>query len=264
MESGMMMLAGPSGAGKSQMAMQLAAKLTIGASDWAGYKIDTHGATQKVVYLSLEMNEQGVNEFTDKMEAVFPADVHDVLDKQVLFFASYESFKLDLEPPQGTARRKLEQFLTATPDITGIVVDTLGAASDGGLLDEVKVRRTVSWLKHIRAKYNVWIILLAHTRKESTDVKRREWVLDDIYGVQAIQADLDTAFILHELTRNSILRLVNVKTRYGPKADGVNLRRNSQTLWLERTSEGVKLDEKLDKTEIKDDDDFDLEADDWS
>jgi len=240
--NGQMLLAGKTGVGKSQLAIGMAARLVLGAKDWAGFKISVP-TQQRVFYASLEMDEQGVKYTTDHLAQVLSASQLERLEENLLFMATLDSVKLDIEG-RGSARSfieaKLKQFQP-----TGFVLDTLGAATTKGLGDEVAVRNTMDWIKKLRSKYKVWVVLIAHPRKDPPQQKNQILTLDDVYGSQIQQADLDSAFILGAIKGQSeYRRLYNVKRRFGPEASAVTLRRSSN-LWLERTDEQV--DEKKDK-----------------
>jgi len=255
-DSGMLMLAGASGVGKSQLSIGMCARLVLGAAEWAGLPITTGGVQQKILYLSLEMDQHGVKYTTDHMSQVLNEESLVLLEENLVFHATLESYKLDnTSRGKGSARSELEAYFKEQPGFTGLVVDTLGSATSKGLMDEVNVRSTIDWLKHLRGTYGLWITLLAHPRKEGNDSKRKELTIDDIYGSQLQQADLDSAFILSKVQgQQGFLKLQNVKTRFGPDGHGVILRRNSN-LWLEKTNQVIS------EAPTGKSDDFDLEDD---
>lgn len=260
--NGQLLLAGKSGVGKSQLAIGLAARLVLNAKEWAGFKINVT-TQQRVFYASLEMDEQGVKYTTDHLAQVLADKQLEVLEENLLFMATLDPVKLDIDG-RGSARKYIEDRLKQFKP-TGFVLDTLGAATTKGLGDEVAVRNTMDWVKKLRSKFNVWVVLIAHPRKDPPQNKNQVLTLDDVYGSQIQQADLDAAFILSGIKgQPEYRRLHNVKRRFGPEAGAVTLQRTSN-LWLERTDKQVdeKKDKEAEYVDLDEDDGPQFEPEGW-
>lgn len=264
-ENGVMILAGDAGVGKTQAGIQIAAKIVLGAKSWAGIPIKVE-KPQKVLYLSLEMDQHGLDDFTNRMQAVLPAEALQRLEERLQFFASLDRFKLDTEVTKATPhppRKQVETWIKSE-GFTGVVIDTLRASISESLQDDQSVTHLIEWTQTMRSKYGVWFIILAHPRKLGSGQrhKDRELSLDEIYGSRVIGDMVDSAFALvMKDKKNDILQLQNLKTRYKQGTSPVNLRR-TPNLWLEPTSQVPESD--LDPGDFQlEDDTFNLEGPEW-
>jgi len=238
---GQVMLVSQPGVGKSQMAIDLSIRLVLGKSDWVGHKIDTSGIPQKVLYLSLEMTELDVRYFTDKMSYLLPQDELERLDKNFLFHCTIENFKLDVEANNGLSARGPIEATLQDAGYTGLVIDSLRATTSKGLLDDIAVRNTMDWVKTLRSRFGIWVLILAHTRKIPRDARRGVLTLDDIFGSQIQQADLDAAFALVKVEgMEGYLDLYSLKARFGPDKKPIRLLRNAQLI-LEKSNQSVEV-----------------------
>ena len=239
---GQVMVASQPGVGKSQLAIDLCMRLVLGADDWVGYKIDK-AIPQKIMYLSLEMGEPDVKYFSDKMAYTLDDRELEKLDSNLLFHCTLENFKLDLEASHALSSRKPVEAALASENanFTGLVIDSLGATTSKGLLDDVAVRNTMDWVKHLRSRFGIWVLILAHTRKIPREARRGVLTLDDIFGSQIQQADLDAAFALVKVEgQDGFIDLYSLKSRFGPDKKPIRLLR-SQNLLLEKSSQEVSL-----------------------
>jgi AAA domain len=249
---GQVVLASTPGVGKSTMSIGLSMALILGADKWIGYDINqVEDTQQKILYLSLEMSEQDVKYFTSKMMYHMPAEHVDCLEQNLLFHCTLESFKLDVEDKPNaklrTARQSIEETLAyhaglGTP-FTGIVVDSIGATTSKGLSDDVAVRGTMDWIKTVRSRFGCWVLVLAHNRKISRDAGRRPVLtLDDIFGSQVQQAELDAAFALVKVDgQEGFIDMYSLKSRFGPERRPIRIRRTPELL-LELSTQRIEED----------------------
>jgi hypothetical protein len=238
---GMVMVASQPGVGKSQLALDLSMRLVLGKDDWAGYKIDTRNNKQRIMYLILEMAQPDVKYFTDKMSYLLDEEALETLEQNLLFHCTLDNFKLDLEVSHALSARGSVEKALEEGSFTGLVIDSLGATTSKGLIDDIAVRNTMDWLKSLRSRFGVWIFILAHARKLSRDSRKGIPTLDDIFGSQIQQADLDAAFALTKVDgQEGYIDLFSLKSRFGPDKKPLRLVR-SQHLLLEKSSQEVKL-----------------------
>lgn len=244
-DRGFMLIAGDTGIGKTQTAINLCAKLVLGAKDWAGFKI-TSAKQQRILYVSLEMEQAIVKLTTDKMSAVLTMPQLDLLEDNLRFIATVANYKLDVEPMKLkgaplVARQRLERAVKNFEGCTGVVIDTIGAATSVSLQEEPKVRSAINWIKDtLRHKYGVWVMILSHPRKEAQGTKRKEIAMDDVYGSRVLGDEMDTAFGLQDVpgSNRQLIELVNLKSRLSAMHGKVLLRR-SEHLWIEKSTEVV-------------------------
>jgi hypothetical protein len=196
------------------------------------------------------------------MQSVLTSGALTQLEERLKFFATYDLFKLDQEATKATPnppRKQVEKWIKSE-GFTGVIIDTLRAATSESLQDEQSVAQLFEWANAMRSRYGVWFIILAHPRKLSSGhkAKDREMALDELYGTRVIGDMVDSAFALvMKDKKNGILQLQNLKTRYKAGTAPINLRR-SPSLWLEPTSQVPESD--LDPGDFQlEDDTFNLE-----
>ena len=234
-QGGMTLIAGDTGVGKSTLALSLAAKVAVGASNFLGNEITRK--EQKVLYSSLEMDEFELTEFIAQMSSELQG-CEDKLNERALLLPVGHTIPLDLESGQ----RFYEHLLDAD-NYTGLVIDTLGASTSSSLSDEKPMRAICDWIDRARKKYGIWVVVLHHPRKEaSTSRKKQERTMDDIYGARII-GDRANVVLLLEKTGKRNMSLTNKKSRFREGGETTYLYRTT-TGWIEKGSvsdEGVEF-----------------------
>lgn len=214
-ERGLLVISGSTGVGKTTLAMNLSAKIGLatpqassdGTSEWFGEKI-TKGE-HKILYSSLEMDEEEVNYFLGKMNGGFNGDEQDILEDRVTFFPHGQPYYIDTAEVREDYEKKIadEQF-------TGVVIDTLGASISGALSEEKTMRQVADWIDHVRQTYGVWVVLLHHPRKEQQGKRNIERTADDLYGSRIIGDRANSILELRKVPKSNDLQLIAHKTRF--------------------------------------------------
>jgi RecA-family ATPase len=180
---GTMYLVGSPGTGKTTLGIGLSCSLALNRNylDWAS----TEGKEYKVLYLSLEMPFEDVNQFFKSMSNVFSEEEQQTLQKNFQTYASPEKIKFyqPANPILSKFLRKLENY---RPDI--ILVDSASYSLASNLSSQEEVTKSNELLDMIKDKYGVTIIFIHHARKDLPGHGYREADLDDVFGSAFIAA----------------------------------------------------------------------------
>jgi RecA-family ATPase len=120
--------------------------------------------------------------------------------------------------------------LIAEYETSVLVIDSLSELLDDDGGDPAgNAKRIMKWVKKIRRRYNVAVILIHHNRK-ATEGNKKPNKLSDIEGSYHFARTTETAITFWEDSRG--IELSVVKARFGPK-ESYYLERNKH-LWFKR------------------------------
>lgn len=196
--TGMMFISGAPGVGKTQLALQMAYHLSTGTSIFK-------------------------KEITEEVEVLFMSLEMDIPDLQYIFTYQTNSFELQdkwnlhfksiyLDDYSHELMESIVQKLE--PRV--IIIDSLSELI--GDMKEEEARKVMQWLKYLRKKYSLAIILIHHNRKAS-DTNKKPNKLSDLYGSYLFAAKSETVLSLwqDEAKPESPLDLSVLKSRFGKK-----------------------------------------------
>lgn len=213
--SGLMLLAGPPGVGKTQFSLDLSTRMVLGQS-----YLSRTMHSQKVGYLSLEMNLPEIKEFLQKIWAPIEEDKMDILQEKFITYPMGSSVDL-------TSKESLERLVKIIEEqkFDGLIIDSVRASTHIDITTSkgaADFSRAVNWLK---GKTGVWIIYVHHTRKATGENKKPN-TLDDILGGRDITADPTSVFVLWPTKEKDLVELIPLKIRLTKTPDPMTLQRD--------------------------------------
>lgn len=223
--SGIGLVVAPPGTGKSQFALNMGAHLATGRDRFMHWW--NRGGPQRVYWLSLEMNAQGLHQFVTTMNpGYFGADDQRLLHQNFIHEALGEAMPLDQEAGQEWFDSALSEV---EPDI--VMIDSLSMISSKEMTDELSVKEMMSYLYKVRKKHSTSIMMVHHHRKKSTEAgKKHALALDDVYGSRYITAGVDFVLALDKQTED-VIQVRTLKNRYAREDHDFNIIRDGHLMF---------------------------------
>jgi KaiC/GvpD/RAD55 family RecA-like ATPase len=234
---GMAYVVGRPGTGKTTLSLGLCTSLALNKNyiDWAS----SEGKPYKVLYLSLEMSIEDVNQFFTKLKLNYSDEEIDELDRNFHTYASPEKIKFyqPSSPILGKFLRKLENM---QPDI--ILVDSASYSLASNLSNQEEVTRALELLDMIRDKYGCSIIFIHHSRKEPPGHGYKEADLDDVFGSAFIAASASSIISLKPSKDysedNRLMDIRYLKTRFSGDNTGFSVVMDGERRMFRRPAMG--------------------------
>lgn len=208
--------------GKTTLALGLGCSLALNKNylDWSS----NEGKQYKVLYLSLEMSLEDVNQFFNSLKLNYTDDELDILQENFHTYASPEKIKFyqSGSPMLGKFLRKLENY---KPDI--ILVDSASFALASNLSNQEEVTKAVELLDLIKDKYNCTFAFVHHARKDPPGHGYREADLDDVFGSAFIAASASSIVALKQSKNytesNRLMDIRYLKSRFSADNSGFSV-----------------------------------------
>lgn len=232
---GVAYVVGRPGTGKTTLSLGICASLALAKQ----YLWEHNPKQYKILYLSLEMTIEDVNQFYSAMRNNYTDDEVDTLDKYFHTYASPEKIKFYQpgSPMLGKFLRKLENL---KPDI--ILVDSASYALASNLSNQEEVTKSIEVLDMIRDQYGVTIIFIHHARKDPPNHGYREADLDDMFGSVFIAASASTIISLKQskeyTEQNKLMDLKYLKTRFSGDNTGFSVLMDGERRMFKKPSMG--------------------------
>ncbi len=207
---GMMILTSAPGVGKTQFVTQMGVQLVKG--DQIVGKKSMLQREETILFLSLEMDVRALKYIVShqsKEYGIFEQKRFKVIDETDMPFAQLENL-IDLVTP------------------TVLIIDSLTDLMGDGPDANAEAKATMRWLKTIRRRYNLAIVLIHHNRK-ANDSNKKPKSLSDLYGSFIFAQATDTVIGLWEDAKG--IELSAIKARYGQKGPWGYIDRN-ENLWF--------------------------------
>jgi KaiC/GvpD/RAD55 family RecA-like ATPase len=219
---GVAYVVGRPGTGKTTLALGLTTSLALNKKylDWNS----SGDQGYKVLYLSLEMSLEDVNQFFDKLKLNYTPEELDELDKNFHTYASPEKIKFyqPNSPILGKFLRKLENM---RPDV--ILIDSASYSLASNLSNQEEVTKALELLDMIKDKYGCTIIFIHHSRKEPPGHGYKEADLDDVFGSAFIAASASSIVSLKQNKEysesNKLMDVRYLKTRFSGDNTGFSV-----------------------------------------
>ncbi len=217
---GVAYVVGRPGTGKTTLALGICTSLALAKQ----YLWEANPTRYKILYLSLEMSLEDVNQFFDALKQNYTDEEIDLLDKNVHTYASPEKIKFyqPQSPILGRFLRKLENL---KPDI--VLVDSASYSIASNLSNQEEVTKSIELLDMIRDKYECTFIFIHHSRKEPPGHGYKEADLDDVFGSAFIAASASSIISLKNSKdwseSNKIMDIRYLKTRFSGDNTGFSV-----------------------------------------
>lgn len=217
---GFLLMYGSPGVGKTLLGMDLANAMIKG-EDWMVWK-NAGQAPQKVLFLSLEMNQFLLQEQYHRMTSHFPQETIDAMDQRIRIYPLAETLPLD--KPEG--KKYLTQILSESdfhPDL--ILIDSLSELSEKSLQDDEPARNLNRFLRHVRNRYNVAVCIIHHNKKSGAHSTHSN--LDDMWGSRFLGAGADSILYFEdEDPPTNNVTCIQDKSRMSRKSDAFLITRD--------------------------------------
>lgn len=215
-DGGYMLVTGPSGIGKTQFSLGAAGQLALG-KDFLDRKVDPK--PKRIGFFSLEMGLVDLKYFVMQLGEGWTDEEKEILEENMQFFPLGEP--LYMTKPE--VRSDIEQ-LVGDLRLDGIVVDSLGSATDEEVSDE-KFKKFFHWNDQLRARTGAFTWYIHHHRKASGDNKKPN-KLSDVYGSQYITSYATTVLCLWEGSVVDSTQLIPLKVRLAKKPPAFNMHKD--------------------------------------
>lgn len=215
-EAGYMLVTGPSGIGKTQFSLCGAGNMALG-KDFLDRKV---GKPRRIGFFSLEMGLVDLKYFLMQLGEGWTAEEKEVLEENLQFFPLGEP--LYMTKPE--VRADIEQ-LVGDLKLDGIVVDSLGSATDEEVSDE-KFKRFFHWNDTLRQRQGVFTWYIHHHRKASGDNKKPN-KLNDVYGSQYITSYATSVLCLWDGSVVDSTQCIPLKVRLAKRPLPFNMHKDN-------------------------------------
>ena len=172
-----MMFYGRAGTLKSWLVLDLAMSLAQGRP-WVGYR-------SKQVPVLLLQGEQSKAQYRKRVLKV----VNSMNGSRPAGFYIHSDLDMSLDTFQGQTML-LDDIRECAPGV--VVVDCLYQFMDGVETSEADMKRFMKTLDGVRQNHGTAFIIVAHSRKSSTDPESSDLGLDELFGTSVISRWLDT------------------------------------------------------------------------
>lgn len=232
--AGIGLIVAPPGTGKSQFALNLGTALATGRRRFMHWQ--NVGGPQRVYWLSLEMNKEGLHQFVSTMNRGIAEADRPLLKQNMILEAIGEDLPLDQEAGQQWLEGALAEL---QPDL--VVIDSLSTISSREMTDEVAVKALMSFLASVRKKHRTSIVMVHHHRKKSTEASKKHVLeLDDVYGSRYLTTPMDFVLGLTSQT-DDVLEVRTMKNRYAKRDHDFNIIRDGNLMFETEGAGAQKL-----------------------
>lgn len=235
---GVAYVVGRPGTGKTTLALGMCSNLALSKKylDWES----TEEKKYKILYLSLEMSIEDVNNFFNKLRLNYTEDEVDELDKNFHTYASPEKIKFYQSGGiiLGRFLRKLENL---RPDI--ILIDSASYSLASNLSNQEEVTKSLELLDMVRDKYECTMLFIHHSRKEPPGHGYKEADLDDVFGSAFIAASASSIISLKQhkdySETNRLMDIRYLKTRFSGDNTGFSVVMDGDKRMFKRSAMGA-------------------------
>lgn len=216
-KGGYMLLTGPSGVGKTQFSLDVGMHMALGKA-----VLNRPVQPVKIGFFSLEMGLVDIKYFLLRMSKYYtePGEL-DTLEKQFQIYPLGEPLYLN----KPDARQAVEEAIVFN-NLEGIMIDSLGSATDAELGDDKAARLFMGWCDHIRQKYGIFIWIIHHHRKAQSENKRPNKQAD-VFGSQYYTSYATSIMCLWETGVKGTLDVIPLKVRLSAKPDTMKVKRDN-------------------------------------
>lgn len=194
-DTGLMFVAGASGTGKTILAIQIAGDLVNGNSTMSWRLGPAWNEDFRVLFLSLEMN---MKELQLRLQHMYPQmsdDQRKSFMDRFLTYCDYEPFEL-WNPIHILDLIKLIKAYK----VNTILIDSASVSFASTLKDDKQVNESIKHLYMLRARFNLSMIVVAHTRKPSIEMVNNpeSASLHELFGHSGVAQSASSILIMLE------------------------------------------------------------------
>lgn len=211
------LITGYPGVGKTQLALQMAFSLAAQREQFLKWR--NVGSAKKVLFLSLEMGPSPLHLFMSTIAPEYD-DVREQLARNVNIVPLGTNVGFDTKEGQALMTKLLDEYM---PDL--LVVDSLQAAVSKELTDETAVKTFMAYVKQLRKRYNMAVLMVHHNRKKAAEQQAAGIEISDVYGSQFLAAEVEFVLTLNSVSP-TIVNLTHAKNRLGVQLDPFEISRN--------------------------------------
>jgi len=204
-KDGYFLLSGPTGVGKTQFSLNVAGNMALGKPF-----LDKDMEQARIGFFSLEMGLTDLKYFLSQMQFSYTLEEQEVLEQNLLFFPLGEPLYITRD----AVRAEIEQII-GDLKLDGIMIDSLGAATDEALTEET-AKAIFHWDAALRQRRKVFTWYIHHHRKASTD-NRKPKKIDDVYGNVYVTTPATSIACLWDSGVPNYLEYITLKKRLAPK-----------------------------------------------
>lgn len=215
-------LVGRPGTGKTTLALGLCTSLALN-KQYLKWESSTD-KKYKVLYLSLEMPLEDVNQFFSKLQLNFSDEELEVLNTNFYTYASPEKVKF-YQPGNPVFGKFLRTLENLKPDI--LLVDSASYALASNLSAQDEVTKSLERIDMLKDKYGCSVVFIHHSRKEPPGHGYKEADLDDVFGSAFIAASASSIISIKQSkdfsNENPIMDIRYLKTRFKGDSTGFSV-----------------------------------------
>lgn len=202
---GYFLLTGPTGVGKTQFSLNAGCQMALGKK-FLGK--DTRQS--RIGFFSLEMGLVDLKFFLQRLQNGYTLQEQDVLEENLLFFPLGEPLYMTND----NVRATMDQ-IAGDLKLDGIIVDSLGSASEENVSDE-KFKQFFHWNDQFRQRHDVFTWYIHHHRKANGN-NRKPNSISDVYGSQYITSYATSVVCLWDGGLPNVLEYRTLKKRLAAK-----------------------------------------------
>jgi KaiC/GvpD/RAD55 family RecA-like ATPase len=231
-DTGLMYIAGASGTGKTILAIQLVGNIVTGQPTLSWRLGPARTDEFKALFLSLEMPKK---ELQLRLQHMYPRLSDDERKAFIDRFLSYSEFEpFELWNP--VHQLDLVKLIKAhNPNL--VLIDSASVSFATSLKNDEQVNESIKYLYMIRARFNIAMVVVAHTRKPSIDMinNPENASINELFGHSGVAQSASAIIIMleDEKQRKATIRagekgdaakvekmvhIVNAKSRFGTNA----------------------------------------------
>jgi hypothetical protein len=266
-DSGLMYIGGASGTGKTILAIQLAVDIVLGRPTMTWRLGDAWHENFKALVLSLEMNSKELQLRLNHMYPNLTDEERKAFDTRVLTYSEPEGFQLwnpvhivDL----------IRMVKAERPDL--ILIDSASVSFGDELTNQKQVNETLKNLYMVRARMNLSMIVVAHTRKPSIEMinSPENASLHELFGHSGVAQSASSIILMLEdedqrkmvakkakggdqniaQETEKVVHIVNAKARFGANSGAFKAHltskkhvENGQPLMFKRNAIPIEMTE---------------------
>jgi archaellum biogenesis ATPase FlaH len=229
-KGGLGLISADPGIGKSQLMFRLGMAAATGGQ-WLKWKMVR---PHKVMFLSLEMGPMGVKRMQVSMNR---GTTGDKLLRENFKIAPVQEI-VNLEVPEAYAW--LDNLIIEY-EIEGLIVDSMQKSLIGDINKDEAVRSFWTKINKLRVLRGVWVFVIHHNRKASSDNKITTG-LSDVYGSQFITAEPELVINIWKKQGTKAIEFRVLKNRYSEETPMFKIYRTfNLDFVIERTHSGFYL-----------------------